>query len=514
MQKLFQFIDQKIDATGMYRTVSAMLVFLVGCSLIMGLSGLLAYTFLEQLVSLTVALTVALGTNYLASKLTRVPVNMESAVITALIVFFLILPAQLSSLSDSWLVAVVTFLAVVSKFVVVWKKQHLLNPAAAGAVALTLSYSVLPMSGHFESSWWIGNMQMFLPLFLAGLVVVIKIQKWAPVVAFLLVGFTVFLVEEWRFGGDLLSGASRYWFSGPSLFLGFFMLTEPFTMPPTRKLQWWYGAFVGALSQVAVFAPYFRMTPELALVIGNLSFYPSTLRQKLVLPFVSAREVARNTWEFSFAKPEGVRFVPGQYLEWMLPHKDSDNRGVRRYFTIASAPSESMLKIGVRFGETISSYKTALKALKSGDVVIASQLSGDFVLPKDPSRKIALVAGGIGITPFVSQLTELKLKGQRRDVVLFSCNNTLAESAYQMELSEVAKDVPLRVIEVLAKENLPGHETGFLTAEMIIRLVVDYRERDWYISGPPGMVGAYSSLLVKLEVPASQIHTDFFPGLA
>jgi ferredoxin-NADP reductase len=310
-------------------------------------------------------------------------------------------------------------------------------------------------------------MQMFLPLFLAGLVVVIKIQKWAPVVAFLLVGFAVFLVEEWRFGGDLLTGAQRYWFSGPSLFLGFFMLTEPFTMPPTRKLQWWYGAFVGALSQLAIFAPYFRMTPELALVIGNLAFYPSTLRQKLILSFVGAREVARNTWEFSFTKPTGVKYQPGQYLEWMLPHKGVDSRGIRRYFTIASAPSESMLKIGVRFGETISSYKTALKAMKVGDTVIASQLAGDFVLPKDINRKIAMVAGGIGITPFVSQLTEAKLEGERRDVILFSCNNTLAESAYQNELRAVAADVPLRVIEVLAKENLPGHETGFLTADII-----------------------------------------------
>lgn len=514
MQKFFQFIDKKIDATSMYRTVSSMLVFLAICSHILGLLGILSYTFLEQITSLTIAVLVAISLSYLLGKLFRTPVNLESAFITALIIFFLVLPAQLTSLSDSLIIAGVTALAVVSKFAIAWKKQHLLNPAAAGAVALTLMAPLIPGLGHFESSWWIGSLHMFLPLFIAGLVIVIKVQKWAPVVAFLSVGFMVFMFEEWRFGGELVSGAMRYWLSGPSLFLAFFMLTEPFTMPPTKRLQFGYGAFVGALSQIAIFAPLFRMTPELALVIGNIAFYPFTLRQKLHLELVSAREVAKNTWEFSFKKPAGMRFVAGQYLEWMLPHRGSDNRGIRRYFTIASAPSEEFLKIGIRIGESMSTYKQALKSMKIGDKLIASQLSGDFVLPKEINNKVALVAGGIGITPFVSQIKEASYKKEQRDMVLYSCNNTLIESAYRTEIAEAAKIIPLSVVEVLAKEQLPGMETGFLTKEIILRTCPDYLERTWYISGPPVMVSSYAGMLGEMKVPGNQIKTDFFPGLA
>lgn len=514
MQKFFQFIDKKIDATGMYRTVTTMLGFLVLCSLIFGAIGILPYTFLEQLVSLAVALVVAVSLSYLLGKIFRTPVNLESAVITALIIFFLVLPAQLSSLTNSWIIAAVTLLAVVSKFSIAWKKQHLLNPAAAGAVALTLATTFLPLGTHFESSWWIGTMSMFLPLFIAGLVVVIKIQKWVPVVAFLTAAFLVFLFEEWRFGGDLVSGASRFWFSGPSLFLAFFMLTEPFTMPPTKKLQAAYGVMVGALSQIAIFAPWFRMTPELALVIGNLAFYPATLKQKLVMPFVFAREVAKNTWEFSFKKPDGVKFKAGQYLEWMLPHQGSDNRGIRRYFTIASAPQDEYLKIGVRTGENMSTYKMALKAMAPGDKIIASQLSGDFTLPHEVSEKVALVAGGIGITPFVSQVLDMAARKEQRDTILYSCNNTLAESAYREEFKKAASVIPLSVVEVLAKEMVEGHESGYLTSEIILRTCPDYLERTWYISGPPMMVSSYAGMLIGMKVPASQIKTDFFPGLA
>ena len=514
MQKIFQFIDKKIDATGMYRTVSAMLGFLAACSLLFGALGIIPYTFLEQLISLLVALLVAVLASYLFGKILRTPVNLESAVITALIIFFLVLPAQLSALGDSWVIAAVTLLAILSKFVIAWKKQHFLNPAAAGAVALTLATTVLPLGTHFESSWWIGTMSMFLPLFIAGLVVVVKIQKWTPVLAFLISAFIVFLFEEWRFGGELVSGASRFWFSGPSLFLAFFMLTEPFTMPPTKKLQAGYGLLVGALSQVAIFAPWFRMTPELALVIGNLVFYPSTLRQKLILPFVSAREVAKNTWEFSFKKPEGVRFMAGQYIEWMLPHSSADNRGIRRYFTIASAPQDEYLKIGVRIGETMSTFKSKLKSLKYGDVIIGSQLSGDFTLPKEVGEKVALVAGGIGITPFVSQILDMEAKKEIRDTLLYTCNNTLAESAYQEEFKRVATVLPLSVVEVLAKEEVPRTEHGFLTPEIILRTCPDYLDRTWYISGPPMMVSSYAGMLMGMKVPASKIKTDFFPGLA
>lgn len=514
MQNFFQFIDKKIDATGMYRTVSAMLGFLVLCSLIFGAIGVLPYTFLEQLISLIVALVVAISFNYLLGKLFRTPINLESAVITALIIFFLVLPAQISSLSDSWVIAAVTLLAVLSKFAIASKKQHLLNPAAAGALALTLATASSPFGIHFESSWWIGTMSMFLPLFLAGLVVVIKIQKWVPVVAFLTTAFLVFLFEEWRFGGELVSGASRFWFSGPSLFLAFFMLTEPFTMPPTKKLQAWYGVVVGALSQIAFFAPWFRMTPELALVLGNIAFYPATLKQKLIMPFVSLREVAKNTWEFSFKKPAGVHFKAGQYLEWMLPHAGSDNRGIRRYFTIASAPQDEYLKIGVRTGENMSTYKMALKGMAVGDNIIASQLSGDFILPKEVSEKVAMVAGGIGITPFVSQILDMVARKEQRDTILYSCNNTLAESAYREEFKMAAGVIPLSVVEVLAKEEVAGHETGFLTPEIILRTCPDFLERTWYISGPPMMVSSYAGMLLGMKVPARQIKTDFFPGLA
>jgi ferredoxin-NADP reductase len=104
--------------------------------------------------------------------------------------------------------------------------------------------------------------------------------------------------------------------------------------------------------------------------------------------------------------------------------------------------------------------------------------------------------------------------GKAYDTTLFYCVNFHDELAYSMLWDEAEQKIGMRYIPVVAKENLGApYETGFVTAEMIQRLVPDYLERTWYISGPPGMVSAYGALLRELRVPYRQIVKDFFPGV-
>ncbi len=512
--KVFQKVEKKLDAIAMYRIVSLALLGIASFAILFGFLGLIPYAGTELLISLIAALSVALSTNWLCSKIWKIEVNTESAFITALILFFLIIPAQLSDLESTWVIMLVTFVAILSKFIFAIRKQHIANPAALGVVLVALAYSIFPIPGYFESTWWVGRVELFVPLLIGGLAVVTKLRKWTPVLAFLSVAFVVYVFEEWRFGADVTSRASAFWLSGPSLFLAFFMLTEPFTLPPTKKLQAVYGAFIGFISQTTLFLPFLKMTPELALVLGNILFYPATLKRKLILPLVKSTEVAKNTFEFAFQKPAGLRFLPGQYLEWMLPHPKSDNRGIRRYFTIASSPTDPLIRIAVRFADTVSSYKNTLRGMQGGNMIIASQLAGDFVLPKEEKRVVALVAGGIGITPFLSQIGYMKDTKSTRKTTLFYCNNTVSEIAYKDFFEAAAKDISLSTVHVLAKEKVAGYESGFLTREIIEKHLTDYKTVAWYLSGPPGMVNAYKKLLIEIGVPRKNIKQDFFPGLA
>lgn len=513
----FRFADRQLDRLGMYRVVTLALVFLVVCSLIAALFGFISYTALELCASLAVVTAAGMGSNVLLAKVFGVHTNHESAFITSLIIFFLVLPARWGQLEYSFIIAMVAVLAMLSKYVLVWRKQHILNPVASGAVATALMYAVYPLPpGYFETAWWIGQPVLFVPLVLAAAAVVQKVRKWTPVLAFLSVGFLFFLFEEWRFTGEPFSGWQRFWLSGPSLFLAGFMLTEPFTMPPTKRVQGFYGALVGGISQTTAFLSLgVKMTPELALIFGNIAVYPFRLRRKLFLPLRERREIADSIYEFVFEKPTGLCFAPGQYLEWMLPHEQVDSRGIRRYFTIASSPTESEVRLALKVVESGSSYKQRLMELDAGESIIASQLAGDFLLPQDQSEKLGFIAGGIGVTPFRSHLAYMRDTGAAFDTVLFYCVNTTGELAYRAAFEAYTAEISLQVIPVIANEPVDAPlESGFVTQEMLKRRVPDYVERRWYLSGPPPMVNAYTKLLAEAGVPKHRIVRDFFPGLA
>jgi ferredoxin-NADP reductase/Na+-translocating ferredoxin:NAD+ oxidoreductase RnfD subunit len=511
------------DKIGMYRLVTLSLLFILICSLAASATGYLFYSVAAQLVSVSLAVGIALGLNVLCAKLWRVHANHESAIITGLIIFFLVAP-KVSLEANAALIAAIV-IAVLSKFIITYRKQHIFNAAAFGAVAVAAGiwiYNITTSSTYNTDifGWWVANPILFWPVLLLGILIVSKIRRWYMVGSFIGVGLLVFLIESVRFGLPVWDSALVYFFSYPTLFLAFFMLSEPFTMPPRTRHQVMYGGLIGVLSSTAVFAPVLAMTPELALVLGNAFAYMFRIRRKLFLKLQSKREVATNTWEFTFSKPADFNFQAGQYVEWMLPHEKKDSRGPRRYFTIASSPTESVVRLALKVVPSDSdmhgsTYKQALLELDEGQEIIVSQLAGDFVLPKDTSTKLGFIAGGIGVTPFSSHLAWMRDSGQQFDTRLYYCCNTLAELAFLDEFQTMSDSMPLVVIPVIAKEEVdPPNESGYVTTEMLARRTPDFKERTWYISGPPGMVNAYKKLLSESGVPNKQIHTDFFPGLA
>jgi ferredoxin-NADP reductase/Na+-translocating ferredoxin:NAD+ oxidoreductase RnfD subunit len=511
------------DKVGMYRLVTVSLLFIFICSLAASATGYLFYSVAAQLVSVSFAVGIALGLNVLCAKLWRVHANHESAIITGLIIFFLVAPKVSLEANVALIAAVV--IAVLSKFIITYRKQHIFNAAAFGAVAVAAGIWIYnSVSGSTYNTdifgWWVANPVLFWPVLLLGILIVSKIRRWAMVGSFIAVGLLVFLMEEFRFGMLVWDSPLLYFVSYPTLFLAFFMLTEPFTMPPKTKHQVMYGALIGMLSSTAVFAPFLAMTPELALVAGNAFAYTFRIRRKLFLKLQSKRLIATNTWEFIFSKPTNFNFEAGQYVEWMLPHEKKDSRGPRRYFTIASSPTESVVRLALKVVPSdsdmrSSTYKQALLELDEGQEIIVSQLAGDFILPKNTETKLGFIAGGIGVTPFSSHLSWMRDSGQQFDTRLYYCCNTLAELAFLDEFQTMSDTMPLVVIPVIGKEAVqPPNERGFITSEMLARRTPDFRKRTWYISGPPGMVNAYQKLLREAGVPKKQIHTDFFPGLA
>lgn len=302
----------------------------------------------------------------------------------------------------------------------------------------------------------------------------------------------------------------------PLLFLAFVMLTEPATTPPTRVLRIAYGALVGFL-----FAPNMHIgsvysTPELALLIGNIFVYVVSPKDKLILKLKQTVQSAEGVYDFLFHPDKRFFFKPGQYLEWTLPHAGGDSRGNRRYFTIASSPTESDLRIGVKFYAKPSSFKKNLGVMKSGDIIVASQLAGDFTMPKDPNKKLAFIAGGIGVTPFRSMIKYCADSGEKRDIVLLYSNRAIGDIAYTDVFNDARQRAGIRTVYTLTdKDNIPADwqgRRGAFDERMIAEEIPDFKERTFYLSGPHAMVKAFEDILLWMGVKRWHIKKDHFPG--
>ena len=257
-------------------------------------------------------------------------------------------------------------------------------------------------------------------------------------------------------------------------------------------------------------------TPELALSLGNLYSYAVSPKRKLALHPRKKSRLAPDVMEFT-CRPQRLAFAPGQYMEFTLGHPNADSRGNRRYFTLASSPTEDQLRLGVRFYPRGSSYKQTLARLDSRTPLLVGQLAGDFTLPSDQSRKLVFIAGGIGITPFRSMLKYLIDTKQRRNIVVLYANRRPQDIVYQDVLAVAHAQLGAHIIYTLTDPAQTPKEwqgaQGRVNERMIASMNPDYRERWFYLSGPPEMVRSTGAALRKLGVPRGHIKRDYFPRL-
>lgn len=495
-----RIIDDWLNDITMYRLLVYGLSVLAAVSVLFGVTGSLPTHVPALLISLGSLLAICYATNAALRRVWQVASNSESWLITALILFFI-----LPSVTD-WRhaagVGLAGMLAMASKYMLAWHRKHIFNPAAVAAVAVGLL-------GVVQATWWIGSPTLLPFAVLLGLLIVRKIRRFQMALTFMAVALLVMALRGSQDSALVVRQAFASW---PLVFMGTIMLTEPSTSPPRHRQQLLYASVVGVVFALQSKLGPISSTPEVALLIGNLLAYVYSPKYKLRLQLASITRLAPHIYDLAFKPDRRPAFLPGQYMEWTLPHTHADRRGNRRTFTIASSPTEPLIHLGIKTYEPSSSYKKALLALKPGDALIAGRIAGDFTLPADPKPKLAFIAGGIGITPFRSMVQYLIDTRQHRDIVVFYIASDPTEYGYR-ELLEKAQKYGVRVVYVLTAPEIPEDwpgRTGLLTKELLAEALPDLHERHVYISGPSAMVDYYRGLV--RSAGAKHITTDHFSG--
>lgn len=230
----------------------------------------------------------------------------------------------------------------------------------------------------------------------------------------------------------------------------------------------------------------------------------------MYINLVKIEDTAENIQTFWF-KPEVVMdYIAGQFIEMYLPHKNADIRGQKHWFTLSSSPTEELVSITTkRAQDKVSSFKQRLFSLEPGAKVKISEPMGDFVLPKDSSRPLLFVAGGIGITPMRSMVKWLLDNDEKRQIQMLYGVRTEQELAFL----DLFRDYGLQPNIVVSSPAPSGsYREGHITSTEIKSLADSLVDPLVYISGPEPMIENLETELLQNKFPAANLVLDFFPG--
>jgi ferredoxin-NADP reductase len=239
-----------------------------------------------------------------------------------------------------------------------------------------------------------------------------------------------------------------------------------------------------------------------------VAVYQSALRRR--------ESVADGTAAFYFDKPAGFVHQAGQNaLFTLVDPPETDSQGASRTFTIASAPHEPELMIATRMRDT--AFKRALKSAALGMPLQIDGPAGVMVLHEDAARPAVFLAGGIGVTPFLSMARHAAKNRLPHRIVLFYSNRRPEDTGFIDELRALERaNSNYRLVATMAeaeKSSRPWNgETGFIRRDMLERHSADLKNPVYYFAGPPGMTMAMQSMLEGMGVDENDMRSEEFYG--
>ncbi len=222
--------------------------------------------------------------------------------------------------------------------------------------------------------------------------------------------------------------------------------------------------------------------------------FAATIRHK--------RQVADNAFEVRLSPSGAFDFKAGQHIEVYLENMaHTDPRGSMRIFSIVSTPHKRNDEIAIAFRGG-SGFKRSLLDLPIGSKVAISAPLGHFTLPAKPSSNLICIAGGIGITPFLSMLRFVTEQNLTHTILLLYANRDHKSAAYLHELEELEKkNERLTVKKIIGRIGSDDLISAMQAMDTVL----------WYLAGPPAMTHDVQHILTVLGVnPGSIISESFF----
>jgi ferredoxin-NADP reductase len=231
---------------------------------------------------------------------------------------------------------------------------------------------------------------------------------------------------------------------------------------------------------------------------------------------VGREEVAEGTMAFHFEKPSGFKFKAGQFADvTLIDPPETDAEGNTRTFSMASPPFENELVFTTRMRDT--AFKRSLNKVPLATEVTISSAAGSFTLHKNRAKPAVFLAGGIGITPFLSIARQVHHDRLPHNLYLFYSNRRPEDAPFLDTLQNLEKTNPnfhliCTMTEMSKSKKEWKGEVVVIDQDMLSRHLATLQGPIYYSAGPPAMVAGMRAMLVSAGVDEDDIRTEDFAG--
>lgn len=263
-------------------------------------------------------------------------------------------------------------------------------------------------------------------------------------------------------------------------------------------------------------APFWKQAALTALIGASLYLMLETrllrpLRTRRCRYRVEKVEAKRGDCTSLLLSPAGerrLRFRPGQFA-WLSIGRHPWRLQQHPFSLVTSADDETV-------GFTIKALGDFTKSLADLEPGTSAWLEGPYGIftyePGQSSRGVVFIAGGVGITPFMSMLRTAQARGLHEPVLLIYGSETWDEVIFRDELAELAETLPLTIVHVLkdGHEGWSG-ETGYVDEDFLDRHLPEHvAELPCYICGPDALTDVAEPALRRRGVPAQHLYAERF----
>jgi ferredoxin-NADP reductase len=205
-------------------------------------------------------------------------------------------------------------------------------------------------------------------------------------------------------------------------------------------------------------------------------------------------------------------FLPGQYATLSFP-TNLKLRGERSFSIAGSTTDRSILRFGIKIS---GKYTSALRDVRPGDPAMVGGPYGEFTFNAQRDKSSVFIAGGIGVTPFLSMIRSAINIRLPNELVLFYSLRSLSDAAFREDLDALEMLNPnFHVYYAISDNKIPGSSPRFISGRITPGLMAEklgdtFGGRSYFLCGPSPFMKAMTGNLQSFGIPIEAIRTEKF----